>query len=83
LALRGEASLHVDSLWIAGGLYGNPFALHSLIEAYARDSGAKVMPPGNGTMMRTSASDVPATRASRKSQRRVIWPPPRRLMIAP
>jgi hypothetical protein len=42
-ALRGEASLHADSLWIAGGLYGNPFALQALLQAYAEDRGTKAL----------------------------------------
>src|SRR5688572_10224865 len=42
-ALRGEASLHADSLWIAGGLYGNPFALQALLQAYSEDRGTKAL----------------------------------------
>jgi hypothetical protein len=42
-ALRGEPSLHADSLWVAGGLYGNPFALEALLEAYGREPGAKAL----------------------------------------
>ena len=42
-ALRGEPSLHADSLWIAGGLYGNPFALDALLAAYEADRGAKAL----------------------------------------
>jgi hypothetical protein len=41
--LRGEASLHADSLWVAGGLYGNPFALEALLQAYGEDSGPKAL----------------------------------------
>jgi hypothetical protein len=41
--LRGEPSLHADSLWIAGGLYGNPFALEALLEAYEREPGRKAL----------------------------------------
>jgi len=40
-ALRAEPSLHAESLWIAGGLYGNPFALAALLEAYEREPGRK------------------------------------------
>jgi hypothetical protein len=43
LALCGEASLNVDSLWIAGGLYGNPFALQALLDAYDGEPGAKAL----------------------------------------
>ena len=42
-ALRAEPSLHADSLWIAGGLYGNPFALEALLEAYEREPGRKAL----------------------------------------
>jgi hypothetical protein len=42
-ALRGEPSLHAESLWIAGGLYGNPLALDALLEAYERESGRKAL----------------------------------------
>lgn len=33
----------VDTLWVAGGLYGNPFALEALLERYAREPGAKAL----------------------------------------
>jgi hypothetical protein len=36
-------SLEVEALWVAGGLYGNPFALDALIEAYERERGAKAL----------------------------------------
>ncbi len=42
-ALRAEPSLHAESLWIAGGLYGNAFALAALLEAYAREPGRKAL----------------------------------------
>src|SRR3989442_36504 len=42
-ALAGETHLRVDSLWVTGGLYGNPFALDALLEAYDRESGAKAL----------------------------------------
>lgn len=42
-ALAGEASLHAESLWVAGGLYGNPFALDALLAAYEADRGAKAL----------------------------------------
>jgi hypothetical protein len=40
-ALAGPASLRVQTLWIAGGLYGNPSALESLIASYEREPGAR------------------------------------------
>src|SRR5207245_2527491 len=42
-ALRGKPSLHADSLWIAGGLYGNPLALEALLQAYERERGSKAL----------------------------------------
>jgi predicted phosphodiesterase len=42
-ALAGVASLHLETLWIAGGLYGNPFALDALLGAYAADRSAKAL----------------------------------------
>ncbi len=42
-ALRNEPGLHADSLWIAGGLYGNPFALDALLAAYGADRGTKAL----------------------------------------
>jgi predicted phosphodiesterase len=38
-ALCGPATLAADSLWIAGGLYGNPFALAELERMVAADVG--------------------------------------------
>lgn len=42
-ALAGEPSLHADALWIAGGLYGNTFALDALLEAFDADRGTKAL----------------------------------------
>ena len=42
-ALRAEASLEVESLWIAGGIYGNPFALDALLAAYEGERGSKAL----------------------------------------
>jgi predicted phosphodiesterase len=38
-----EVSLEVDTLWVAGGLYGNPFALERLLELYEREPGRKAL----------------------------------------
>ncbi len=32
-----------ESLWVAGGLYGNPFALEALLELYEREPGSKAL----------------------------------------
>src|SRR3954468_20255630 len=38
-----KPALEADTLWIAGGLYGNPFALERLVELYEREPGAKAL----------------------------------------
>ena len=42
-ALRRPATLEVETLWIAGGLYGNRFALERLLELYDREPGSKAL----------------------------------------
>jgi hypothetical protein len=42
-ALAAAASLRADTLWIAGGLYGNLFALERLLELYGREPGRKAL----------------------------------------
>ena len=42
-SLRRAPELAADTLWIAGGLYGNPFALESLLALYERERGAKAL----------------------------------------
>lgn len=42
-ALAVPATLKVDCLRVAGGLYGNPFALQALIESYGRERGSKAL----------------------------------------
>lgn len=42
-ALAGPAALGVDTLWVAGGLYGNVFALERLLELYRREPGRKAL----------------------------------------
>ncbi len=42
-ALAGRPALEAESVWIAGGLYGNPFALDALLEAYRAERGAKAL----------------------------------------
>jgi len=38
-----EPSLEVDSLWIAGGLYGNSLSLHTLLDLVERERGSKAL----------------------------------------
>ncbi len=42
-ALARAAELRVESLWLAGGLYGNIFALQALLEAFDAERGAKAL----------------------------------------
>jgi hypothetical protein len=42
-ALARAPELRVDTLWIAGGLYGNPFALERLVELYESERGSKAL----------------------------------------
>jgi hypothetical protein len=40
---RKQENFQADTLWIAGGLYGNPFALERLVELYEREPGSKAL----------------------------------------
>ena len=42
-ALAAPAALRVDTLWVAGGLYGNVFALERLLELYRGEPGRKAL----------------------------------------
>jgi hypothetical protein len=42
-SLARDPELQIDTLWIAGGLYGNPFALERLLELYEREPGSKAL----------------------------------------
>lgn len=39
----GAPALRADTLWVAGGLYGNRYALQVLLEAYGAEPGAKAL----------------------------------------
>ena len=43
LALAAPAALQVDTLWVAGGLYGNRFALERLLQLFHREAGPKAL----------------------------------------
>lgn len=58
-ALARAAELRVDTLWIAGGLYGNPFALERLRELYERERGSKAL-VFNGDFHWFDVEDFPA-----------------------
>jgi hypothetical protein len=42
-AIAAQAALSADSVWVAGGLYGNPFALRALFDAYDAEPGSKAL----------------------------------------
>lgn len=42
-SITASRSLSVETLWVAGGLYGNPLALDALLEAYEADRGNKAL----------------------------------------
>jgi len=42
-AFDGPPSVQVDSLWVAGGLYGNAFALERLCTLFAAERGSKAL----------------------------------------
>ena len=42
-ALSAPAALQVDTLWVAGGLYGNRFALERLLELFHLEPGSKAL----------------------------------------
>ena len=42
-SLRRTPELAADTVWIAGGLYGNPFALESLLALYERERATKAL----------------------------------------
>lgn len=42
-AFAGAPALTADTLWIAGGLYGNRYALQALLEAYDAEPGDKAL----------------------------------------
>ncbi len=42
-AVFKDAHLHADTVWVAGGLYGNPFALERLLELYDAEAGSKAL----------------------------------------
>ncbi len=49
--------LEAETLYIAGGLYGNPFALEALLEIVAREPGARLVFNGDFNWFNVDASD--------------------------
>jgi len=57
-ALARPATLHAETLWVAGGLYGNPFALEALLELVEREPGpAALVFNGDFHWFDTNAAD--------------------------
>ena len=42
-SITARLSLNAETLWIAGGLYGNTLALDALLEAYEADRSSKAL----------------------------------------
>jgi hypothetical protein len=56
-ALRRCAQIEADTLYVAGGLYGNPFALDALLDLAARDPGAQLVFNGDFNWFDIDAAD--------------------------
>jgi hypothetical protein len=56
-ALRAEPTIETETLYVAGGLYGNPFALEALLGIVAADSGAKLVFNGDFNWFDVDAED--------------------------
>src|SRR3984893_15722649 len=70
-----KISLEVDTLWVAGGLYGNPLALERLLELYEREPGSKALvfngdfhwfdvDPAQFSAIQSSVEEFPAIRGN-------------------
>lgn len=42
-SLKAAAAVETETLYVAGGLYGNPFALESVLDAFAAERGEKTL----------------------------------------
>ena len=56
-ALRARPSIVAETLYVAGGLYGNPFALEALLAVVAADPGAKLIFNGDFNWFDVDAED--------------------------
>lgn len=56
-ALAAVPTLEAETLYVAGGLYGNPFALETLLDLVARDPGARVVFNGDFNWFDVDASE--------------------------
>jgi hypothetical protein len=55
--LRAQPSIDAETLYVAGGLYGNPFALEALLAVVAGDPGAKLVFNGDFNWFDVAAED--------------------------
>lgn len=56
-ALRADPSIEAGTLYVAGGLYGNPYALESLLGLVAREPGARLVFNGDFNWFDVDAGD--------------------------
>lgn len=56
-ALRAVPAIEAETLYVAGGLYGNPFALEALLGIVTRDPGAKLVFNGDFNWFDVDAED--------------------------
>ena len=56
-ALRAAPSIEAETLYVAGGLYGNPYALEALLGLVAADPGAKLVFNGDFNWFDVDAED--------------------------
>ena len=56
-ALRAQPSVEADTIYVAGGLYGNPFALEALLGLVAGEPGARLVFNGDFNWFDTGSED--------------------------
>jgi hypothetical protein len=56
-ALRARPSIEAETLYVAGGLYGNPFALEALLAVVSTDPGARLVFNGDFNWFDVDADD--------------------------
>ena len=57
VALRSAPAIEAGTLYVAGGLYGNPFALESLLELVSREPGARLVFNGDFNWFDVDSTD--------------------------
>lgn len=56
-SLRAEPAIEAETLFVAGGLYGNPFALEALLDLVAGEPGARLVFNGDFNWFNVAAAD--------------------------